>query len=149
MVLRNRELFRQHLSQKKNEGRETRTLTHFHYDGWKDGQAAPSEELLQKLCDLIEEKQEGKKTPFEVNCKAGIGRTGTLVLCHYLRQKIMEELGKGVELDKIRLNIPEALYAFRKQRPGIIGAPDQLAQVYSITASFVERLKNSITASKK
>ncbi len=122
---------------------EARVLTHIHYDGWRDRTAAPDEKLLQKLVDRIEELQkEGvKDAPFEVNCKGGIGRTGTIVAIHWIRQKIYEELEKNVGLDVITINIPELIYAMRKQRKSLVSEKEQLVQIYQATASFYERLK--------
>lgn len=122
---------------------EARLMTHLHYDAWRDRMAAPNEELLHKLVNRIEELQgEGvKDAPFQVNCRGGIGRTGTLVAIHAVRQKIYEELGKGVSLDTIRINIPGLIYDLRKQRKSLVSGKEQLVQIYQATATFYERLQ--------
>ena len=123
------------------DGEEDRILTHIHYDAWRDHHAAPNEGLLLTLLARIERIQEAKETAFEVNCKGGVGRTGTVVISHYIRRKIDEELEKGVALDAIALNVPEITYEFRKQRRGVLSHGSQLTQVYSIASAYYEQLK--------
>lgn len=131
----------------KKDGAPDRILTHIHYDAWRDHHAAPNEELLNILLERIEQIQEESTTAFQVNCKGGMGRTGTLVISHYIRQKINEELEKGVALDSIALNVPEIVYEFRKQRKGIVSHGQQLTQIYSVASTYYEQLKAKRAAS--
>lgn len=116
-------------------------ITHLHYDGWNDSKPMPDEELMQLLLDRIEELNPEHDIPPAFNCKGGVGRTGTAFLCYYLRKLIQAHLRAGEPLDEIKINIPELLYAFRGERSGLIGHGEQLAQVYSVTAAYYERLK--------
>lgn len=123
------------------EGQKSQKITHLHIDGWLDHKACPDEELFQIFLDQIEKRQEATDAPFEINCKHGQGRTGTLAVCHYIRQKIDESLAQGISLGDIHINIPEIIYAFRKQRKSCVSQGIQLAQVYSITGAYYEHLK--------
>lgn len=125
-------------------GKETRTLTHLHYDGWVD-HTVPNEQMLQHLLDRMDALQAGKETPIEINCKGGVGRTGTTVLSYDLRQQIRAQLAAGKTLDEVELDPIATLQAIRTQRHGVLGRPAQLACVYAVTGAFYERLKTAQT----
>ena len=115
-------------------------IRHLHYDGWRDRQAMPSEELLYGLYTRIEELATGPQPPIAINCKGGVGRTGTVAVGLYIRRYIDTCLAEGREP---RINIPEIIYReFRKQRAGIVGRPAQFAQIYSLAATYYERVSH-------
>lgn len=115
-------------------------ITHLHYDGWGDKRPMPSEKLLGDLLDRITELNPDPEVPVAINCRGGVGRTGTIAVSLYLRRFIDSELQAGKKLDKIMVNIPEIIYAFRNQRNRIIGNPSQLAQLYTVLADYYETL---------
>jgi protein tyrosine phosphatase len=123
---------------------ETRTLTHLHYEGWRDRQAMPSEALFHIFQDRIAELQKGKTTPFAINCHGGVGRTGTTALSHYFRQEVDAQLAAGKKLDDIEVNIPEVLFKFRLQRKWFLGESGQLANAYSVLGDYYEKLKRKM-----
>lgn len=109
-------------------------LKHFHYDGWRDKFPMPSERLLSTLYERIEQDNPSPGTPIAINCKGGVGRSGTVAVGFYLRRYIDKNLAEG---EKSRVNIPEIIYReFRRRRSGIIGQPTQLAQVYSMASRY-------------
>lgn len=120
---------------------ETRKLIHLHYEGWRDQKAMPCELLFQTLLSHIERLQKGKNTPFAVNCHGGVGRTGTTVISNFLRQEVEAKLSQGIPLDEITLNIPETIFAFRKQRAWFLEQSSQLINVYSIMGDYYEMKK--------
>ena len=122
-----------------------KTITHLHYDGWYDKTPMPDEQIFQALLDRIKELSPNKKVPIAINCKAGVGRTGVTAICYLLRRQIDEQLASGKKLNDIKINIPETLYALRKQRSGLIQSSEQFAQVYSIMDGYYERLKSKNT----
>ncbi len=122
-------------------GEESVELTHLHYDGWRDKNPMPSEELLETLYRRVEMLSPSPKTPVAINCKGGVGRSGTCAVGLYVRRYIRKALVEGVDL---RVNIPEIIYReFRRRRSGIIGQPTQLAQVYSMAAQYYQRVKKA------
>ena len=123
---------------------ETRTLTHLHYEGWRDRKAMPSEELFHVLQERIAELQKGKTTPFAINCHGGVGRTGTTALSHYFRKEVDAQLLAGKKLDDIEVNIPEVLFQFRLQRKWFLGESGQLANAYSVLSDYYEQLKKKM-----
>lgn len=112
-------------------------FTHLHFNGWCDETSAPSEKLLLCLLDRIEKLSPDPTIPVAINCRGGAGRTGTISVSLFLRRLVDAELAAGKHIDKIKVNIPEIIYQFRKQRKGILGTPGQLAQVYSCLGSII------------
>src|SRR5207244_1443289 len=107
-------------------GQEKRTLTHLHYNAWRDGHPMPDEKLLHILHDRIQALNPSSKVPIAINCRAGVGRTGTIAVSHHLRQEIERQIAAGKNLDDIRVNIPATVYAFRKQRENVLRRASQL-----------------------
>ena len=128
------------LVESKVELSDGRKVVHLHYDGWKDGSEMPDEDLVQKLIDRMQLLSPERKIPVAINCKGGVGRTGTMALCYLIQRIIQTRLEQGVALEQITINIPELLYALRGERAGLISHPEQFVQAYSVTANFVERL---------
>jgi protein tyrosine phosphatase len=123
------------------KGNEKRILTHLHYDAWRDGYTMPDEKLMHVLHDRMQELNPSNTVPISVNCRAGVGRTGTIVVSHHMRKEIERQVAAGKNLDDIRINIPATHFAFRTQRPRLLGRAEQLAQVYSILGDYYARLK--------
>lgn len=119
-----------------SKGDEKIELHHFHYDGWKDKQPMPSEGLLDILYRRIEEINPSPDPAIAINCRGGVGRTGTGAVGYYARRYVDRVLSTGT---KQTVNIPEIIYQFRKRRSGIIGQPSQLAQVYSLTYQYYQQ----------
>lgn len=119
-----------------------KTITHLHYDGWFDRTKMPDEDIFQVLLDRVHELSPNKKIPIAINCKGGVGRTGVTALCYLLRRQIDAQLSYGKKLGDIKVNIPEALYALRKQRSGLVQSTEQLIQVYSVIDGYYQRLKS-------
>ncbi len=127
------------------KGKETREITHLHYEKWKDKNPAPDTELLHALLDRKDELHKSKNVPvdvpFVVNCKAGKGRTGTLAILDYARKEVDAQVAKGKKLNEVSLNIPEMIYEMRKQRPSLLGRTSQVQQVYQALGLYHDRLK--------
>lgn len=117
-----------------------KSITHLHYDGWGDKRPIPSEKLLAHLLDRISELNPDPEVPVAINCRGGVGRTGTIAVSLYLRRLVDRELQAGKKLDKIKVNIPEVIYTFRNQRNRIIGNPSQLAQLYTVLADYYDQI---------
>ncbi len=118
-----------------------KTITHLHYEGWRDKRGMPCKELFSDLLDRIYELSPNPKSPVAINCRGGVGRTGTVAVSLYLRREVDAQLLAGKKLDEISVNIPELIYAFRNQRKSIVGLPVQFTQIYSVLNDYYERLK--------
>ena len=76
---------------------------------------ATSLDQAERILDFIDE-QIKKDIPVVVSCKAGVGRTGTMLACHLVRT------GYGAE---------DALRYVRRLRPGSVESPHQQEFVYA------------------
>ncbi len=124
-----------------------KTISHLHYDGWRDKRAMPCLQLFSQLLDRIYELNPDPKVPIAINCRGGVGRTGTIAVSLYLRRLVDAELAKGVKINDIKINIPEIIYTFRRYRKRLIGNPHQLAQIYSSLADYYERVAANSSSS--
>lgn len=129
------------LTATKNEGEETRTLTHFRIIGWQDASPLPSEDLFYRLVKLIAQRCRPEDRPL-INCIGGIGRTGTTAVALYCIRFIDAQLAAGIKLEDIRLNVPEIIYQlFRTQRHGLVGQTSHLAHLYAFLGQYYDELK--------
>jgi protein tyrosine phosphatase len=128
-----------------SQGEEKRTITHLHFDGWRDKSPIPDEGLLCILIRRVEELSPEGEAPIAINCHGGIGRTGTLAVIYDLFKEWKELLAIGIPPDRIYMNIPERLYALRKQRQGLIGQPSQFAQIPSVLSKLVSQEERGMT----
>jgi protein tyrosine phosphatase len=115
---------------------EKRTITHLHYDGWVDRSAIPDEDLFSTLVRRIKGLSSDREAPIAINCHGGIGRTGTLAVCYDLFKESEQQLATGTTPDKVFVNVPERLYALRKQRASLIGQPTQFSQIPSVLSKL-------------
>jgi protein tyrosine phosphatase len=79
-------------------------------------------EMMELLCP--------PHTPIGVNCIQGRGRSGSIVVFYLLLQQIRAEIRQGTPLCNIFVNIPEVIYALRKQRPDVLDCRGQMTQLY-------------------
>ena len=115
-----------------SRGEEKRTITHLHYDGWHDQSAIPDVTLLGTLIRRIEDLSPDRKIPIAINCHGGVGRTGTLTVCYDQFKECKQQLAAGTTSDRVVVNVPERLYALRKQRPNLIGQKSQFSQIPAV-----------------
>ena len=119
-------------------------IHHYHYGNWKDAKEVPNQDSLSQLLSHIEDKH-GHQSKIQMNCKHGRGRSGTMLLCHYLRQMVREKItaaaaATAVVWDDIKIDIPKLVCEFRKKRLDYLTRPQQLTNVYSMTGAFVKQL---------
>jgi len=122
-------------------GASTRTLTHFHYDGWIDRHAAPDEEIFMTLLHRMRALSSGLNNPILIHCHGGVGRTGTTGMCYELFRRIDAQIAEGKKIDEISVNIYEDLYATRMQGRDVMGQETVHAQVHSMVAAYYTYLK--------
>jgi hypothetical protein len=110
-------------------GEEKAEITHFHYVGWKDYHSNPSlPHFLLLLTEMMQIKVP-QGAPVAANCKAGVGRSGLIVVVHHLLMEIIDQLQRGVDLDAVRLNIVERFCQLRKQRRIFLSGPTKVVDV--------------------
>lgn len=118
----NLEIRKLHLS-KKSSNEPDLIVYHITFLKWKDFDV-PKEEAFMRLLTLtniLETKE--SEGPIVIHCKAGIGRTGTFILIHYLRKQI--QLGNYLDpLDTLR--------TMRQSRSGMVQNKKQFRFVLNI-----------------
>lgn len=86
---------------------EMKTIRQIEFVGWQD-MSVPDELVMQEFLNRIDLKRQElgmtKDTPITVHCAAGVGRTGTLIASHAIKQKP-------------ELKTLDAVNSMRKQRP--------------------------------
>lgn len=110
---------------------EVRVFTHIHYDGWEQDKRMPSRAHCQLLLKRIEELHVDD-TPLVIHSHFGIGRNGVVALLLYVREDINKQLLQGIPLDKVAVNIPKAIFDFRKQRNGFVEKDPLIQDVYDL-----------------
>lgn len=125
------------------KGSKSKSFTHLHFDGWKDGSHVSSEKLFKKLLDRMQALSPSPKTPIAINCRAGVGRTGTTAVAFYLRRYIDAKFQEKKKPNHLHVNIPETIYHFRAQRFGIGGHARNFALLHSITGAYYKKCKAS------
>ena len=119
--------------------KESKTITHIHYDCWEDMQEAPSDALLLDCAKkVLNHIQKGHKVG--INCKGGVGRTGTLAVLTTCMLSVQKQLETGISLDKISINVAETTFQLRKHRPSIIAATAQFLQVHRVLGLYYKEL---------
>ena len=109
---------------------QTRTITQLHYENWPDNDA-PSFDLFCKLLEETDQFPSSVKNPILVHCSAGVGRSGTFVACHSLRQEIRHQKALFAKKEP-HVNIPETVLILRQQRKGMVATRKQLRTIYKM-----------------
>lgn len=102
-------------------GEETREVQRLHFSGWIDFDGT-SIETLERLVNIITEKMGENKVPI-IHCRAGVGRTGTLISTITLKNMIDQGI---VTSENINEKIEEVIITGRKCRgPGFVQTKEQ------------------------
>ena len=120
-------------------GQDKKQITHYHYSGWPDFQAASSDRLLLELAKIACAHMQKTKTAVSINCWAGVGRTGTLSTIITAMQYIQSELARGKKVEDIEINIPDIHYGLTRQR-GLRVENKQFVQAYRVLGDYVQEL---------
>lgn len=114
---------------------QTKQISRTHYCGWKD-HTHTSLDRLSLLVDLIEEN------PFEqqiIHCRAGVGRTGTLITACNLKKRI---LNGSVTRENLNSSIVTITANLRLMRgPFFVQKPEQLYQLVEYGLRVLQELE--------
>lgn len=126
-----------------------RHVTQFHYQGWPDHLAAPDHELLEEAHKAVQKEFEVRRLAphsiVTVHCAAGMGRSPCFAVSDYVRLELQTKIQAGEKLDTIRLNVPAIIYAFKKQRPSMLGGQDHWQSIYYSLRRAYQRYKGVST----
>jgi protein tyrosine phosphatase len=99
-----------------------------HYEGWDDMQGAAPDDLDALLKELDLARAEKPSAPVVIHCRAGIGRTGTIIVASALLKLIREGKVDGSNWED---HISSLILEGRKQRGlGFVQTPLQLQAIY-------------------
>lgn len=131
-----------------SNGEERKTIHHLHYNGWFDHFPCPDGGLLMLLLSQMEalNKQAGgdilsERVPIIINCIGGVGRSGETTAGYvcYRRIRTCPKNRRAA----MTLNIPEIVYAVRKQRYGAIRRDTSVISLYKIFGRYDTLLTDS------
>ncbi len=115
-----------------------KTIFRYHFNHWIDHNAVSVETLLF-LTETIEKKfHPSKKHPLWVHCRAGIGRTGTLITAFILKEKI---IAKEINRENLGPALTNLIFELRKERsPYFVESFEQ----FTLLLGFGETLLRSL-----
>jgi len=128
---------------------EKRTLHHFHYIGWENHELVPRLDLMNSLLDQSDKLSPSCEKPIWINCKGGVGRTGTVALARACRCAIQEQLKQGTKFEDVKINIPLLLYHLREKRAGLLSVAENFVNVYKAAVDYADTLNKGHLASKE
>lgn len=113
---------------------ETRTIFQYHYNQWPD-HGVPDAGPFKQLLDILDECSNEDGPPV-IHCSAGIGRTGTLIAVHALRNLIKAQIEQKQTPSITSEDIVELILNMRRQRTGMVQSDEQLKMVYSCVHNY-------------
>ncbi|KAJ5078988.1 receptor-type tyrosine-protein phosphatase [Anaeramoeba ignava] len=123
--------------------KETRIISHIQYLGWPDFGVPETTEEFELLRNFVNENCE--KVPIVVHCCAGVGRTGVFILVDLilkrLKNAIIQQKEKGIEIPKQILDIPETLIEIWKYKYVLQSIPQFQFAIHTIGKVGLEMLK--------
>jgi protein tyrosine phosphatase len=128
---------------------KTRTFTHLHFNGWCDRSPMPDEKLFATLIETIRARNPSPTQPIAINCRGGVGRTGTTAITLDLQKEIDCQLAVGKDPQNITINVADTIAYFRKFRKGIVGQESHYAQIHSVIDDYVTKKRQSLATQSK
>ncbi|XP_046472693.1 uncharacterized protein [Neodiprion pinetum] len=140
----------------------TRKITHLHYTGWPDhGVPMYTQSLVAYLKKIL--ATPAGKGPVVVHCSAGVGRTGTIILCDIcLRQAVVERVidvpiiimklrdGRQDMVDSSQqyllahLTMVESMVSAQTQVPCSDGFSERIQELSKQLPSDIQRLNDTV-----
>lgn len=117
-----------------NKSGQEKEIKRFHYPDWKDFSVV-SLSVLQLLVQKVEEISPDPKDVVWIHCRAGVGRTGTLITALILKEKI--ERGE-INAENLEVCLIDILIKLRQQRgPDFVQQKAQLDLLVQYAHSLI------------
>lgn len=109
-------------------GKETKKITQLDFTGWPDMCVPDMEQFMTLLNQVDEVQKDCKQKPIMVHCKAGIGRTGTFITSHQIK-------------NNPKNSIPETIISIRRQRPyQMVETSDQYIFIHKLQDYYQKQI---------
>lgn len=121
-----------------NDEGEKKLVTRIHFSGWKDKQGLLQGKELDKLALLLSlaDALSDKQRAIMIHCRAGIGRTGTLMVASALRE--LHAAGK-LNRENYTATIIDLIIQARTQRgPHTVQTASQLKTLYLYAEALID-----------
>jgi len=143
-INRDHNLVERHFVVKSGDG-SSREVVHYQWEGWPDHGVPDHEQrhILEELVDRIDERRKLGNGPVVVHCSAGIGRSGTLVALHNIRQIIYSYAQSNqADLKKdTRISVFSVVRRLRLQRFGMVQTAQQYQLIYQLVSEILQKLE--------
>jgi len=111
-------------------GEQDREIVQIQMDSWPDHGVPTCTAVITELLFFMDRiRQRASETgpcgPVVVHCSAGVGRTGSLIACDIITQRL--RCGESVDVKSVVLGL-------RRQRPKMVMTPDQYYLVHRISS---------------
>lgn len=113
-----------------HEANVQQTIRMIHYQNWKDF-TPPDIQLAARLKEEI-----GPDELVVSHCSAGIGRTGTFTAIECICKDIEDQLGQGIALPDVQVNIPHTILELRGQRNGMVMTYEQYRSIVAFIVAY-------------
>ncbi len=131
------------------DGANVQTVKRLHFKGWPD-QGVISSKNLTSLADRVESLNPDPSKPIVVHCRAGVGRTGTLMSFIAARKRLQERVRLNDGLCDPKLAAQTLMEVVAKGRidrgPSFVQTEQQFALIFTaLLASFAEEMRATPT----
>lgn len=117
-----------------------REIEYFATDLWKDHHGVEAERLLSLIEALRTSAAMTSNPIIAIHCRAGVGRTGTLMAGHILLEDIDRQLASGKTGDEIEISIDRVIWELSLQRPFSVTHFDQYRTLYQLVDLYLSKL---------
>lgn len=125
--------------QKGSEVESSSTVSRLHYTGWPDHHGIAKEDL-DRLTEIIKCYQAKSEKPILVHCRAGVGRTGTIIVACEMKKLIK---AGSITQDNLLPTLKSLILEGRKQRgPYFVQTSSQLQALWEWSWWALERQMN-------
>ncbi|XP_044263458.1 receptor-type tyrosine-protein phosphatase S-like isoform X2 [Tribolium madens] len=125
----------EHRKFKLTNGKTTREVQQYHFQSWPDHGVPLYPQTLIPFLENLQNIPLSTKSPIVVHCSAGVGRTGTIILCDIcLRMAIGEN----------HVDILATLQKLRDQRPNMVDNIEQYKLAHLVILDYLIGIRTGI-----
>ena len=119
-----------------------RTVNYFPTDSWKDHQGTEIKKLFAMVKTISNSEIEDQKV-IAVHCRAGVGRTGTLIGAYVLAHDIDEQIANGIKPENIKISVEKVVWEMGLQRAFMVIKFAQYLTLHRFVDHYVEMATKS------